>query len=114
MDFEDITGFLGAAIWVLSLGIIGLLGLLTFIIFIMFIGIYTDYKLDQSYCTVKVNNEVVYNGRCHYLGIESIGENGNTKHLTIYGDKWKSRPVKQFVNNNITVGEYNQGDINAR
>ena len=42
-------------------------------------------------------------------GQQSIGENGNTKHLTIYGNKWKTRPVKQFVNNNITVGEYNKG-----
>lgn len=82
------------------------LGIMIFLGLIILGGDWADYRLDQSYCTAKVNNEVVYNGRCYYLDIESIGENGNTKHLTVYGNKWKTRPVKQFVNNNITIQEY--------
>lgn len=113
MDFEDITEFLGAVAWVLFLGIIGLLGLGAFITLLLLIGTYTGYKLDQSYCTAKVNNEVIYSGRCHYLELKSVGENGNTKHLTIYKDKMLLQPVKNYVNDNITIEEYNKGGING-
>lgn len=111
---DDIKDFFKMVFCVMTGGILALLGIMIFLALIMLAGIWSDYKLDQSYCTAKVNNEVVYNGRCHYLDIESIGENGNTKHLTVYGNKWKSRPVKQFVNNNITVEEYNKGSVNVR
>ena len=111
---DDLKDFLETVFRITTEGILILLGIMIFLALIVLAGTCAEYRLDQSYCTAKVNNEVVYNGRCHYLGIESIGENGNTKHLTIYGNKWKSRPVKQFVNNNITVGEYNKGSENAR
>ena len=111
---DDLKDFFRMVFYVTGVGTLALLGIMIFLAFVVLAGTWADYKLDQSYCTAKVNNQVVYNGRCHYLGIESIGENGNTKHLTIYGNKWKSRPVKQFVNNNITVGEYNKGSENAR
>ena len=111
---DDLKDFLRTAFCVTIGGILILLGIMIFLALIVLAGTWADYRLDQSYCTAKVNNQVVYSGRCHYLDIESIGENGNTKHLTIYGNKWKFRPVKQFVNNNITVGEYNKGNTNVR
>lgn len=111
---DDIKDFFGMVFYVTGGGILVLLGMMIFLTFMVLAGTWADDRLDQSYCTAKVNNQVVYNGRCHYLDIESIGENGNTKHLTIYGDKWKTHPVKQFINNNITVGEYNKGNTNAR
>lgn len=111
---DDIKFFFKTLFAVTAIGILAIFGLMVFFALIMLGGNWADYRLDQSYCTAKVNNEVVYNGRCHYLDIESIGENGNTKHLTVYSNKWKSRPVKQFVNNNITVEEYNKGGTNAR
>lgn len=103
---DDIKDFFGMVFYVTGGGILILLGIMIFLAFVVLAGTWADDRLDQSYCTAKVNNQVVYNGRCHYLDIESIGENGNTKHLTIYGNKWKFRPVKQFVNNNITVEEF--------
>lgn len=111
---DDLKDFLETVFRITTECILILLGIMIFLALIVLAGIWAEYRLDQSYCTAKVNNQVVYSGRCHYLDIESIGENGNTKHLTIYGNKWKSRPVKQFVNNNITVGEYNKGSENAR
>lgn len=103
---DDLKDFLKTVFCVMIAGALALLGIIIFSALIILAGNWADYRLDQSYCTAKVNNQVVYNGICHYLSIESIGENGNTKHLTIYGNKWKSRPVKQFVNNNITVEEF--------
>lgn len=111
---DDLKDFLKIVFCVIIGGTLILLGMMVFLAFIVLAETWANYRLDQSYCTAKVNNQVVYNGRCHYLDIESIGENGNTKHLTVYGNKWKSRPVKQFVNNNITVEEYNKGSENAR
>lgn len=111
---DDIKDFLKTMFYVMTVGILTLLGIMIFLALIMLGGNWADYRLDQSYCTAKVDSQVVYNGRCYYLDIKSIGENGNTKHLTIYNNKWKSRPVKQFVNNNITVEEYNKGGTNVR
>lgn len=111
---DDLKDLLKIGFYAIIICILVFLSIIIFVVLMLLGGIWTNYRLDQSYCTAKVNNQVVYNGRCHYLDIESIGENGNTKHLTIYGDKWKIHPVKQFVNNNITVEEYNKGSENAR
>ena len=111
---DDIKDIFKIVFCVVIGSILILLGVMVFLTLIMLGANWADYKLDQSYCTAKVNNQIVYNGICHYLDLESIGENGNTKHLTVYDNKWKARPVKQFVSNNITVEEYNKGSINAR
>ena len=111
---DDLKDFLKTVFFVIITCVLVVLSTIIFLVLMRLGGNWADYRLDQSYCTAKVNNQVVYNGRCYYLDIESIGENGNTKHLTIYSNKWKSRPVKQFINNNITVGEYNKGSENAR
>lgn len=61
------------------------------------------YKLDKSNCIVTVAGNEVYNGRCHFISINSIGENGNTKQLIIYDDIWRLRPKARYVNQNIEV-----------
>lgn len=111
---DDLKDLFKIGFYAIIICILVLLSIIIFLVLIILGGNWADYRLDQSYCTAKVNNEVIYNGRCHYLDIESIGENGDTKHLTVYSNKWKTRSVKQFVNNNITVEEYNKGSINAR
>lgn len=91
-------------------------GLVTIIVvmlvFIVVIGLgfglysvanYADYKLDTSECNVYVDNNLVYSGRSHFVDIGSIGENGNTKNLTIHKDVLCLKPVAHYVSENIKV-----------
>lgn len=64
---------------------------------------YLHYKLDDSNCIVWVNKQIVYTGRTTFVHIESIGENGNTKHVTIYKDKFHLKPSAHYVSNNVEV-----------
>lgn len=64
---------------------------------------YADYKLDISECNVYVDNNLVYSGRSHFIDIGSIGENGNTKNLTIHKDVFCLKPVAHYVSENIKV-----------
>lgn len=61
------------------------------------------YLLDKSMCAVTVDNKQVYNDRCHFVNISSIGENGNTKHLTIYKDIFCLKPKAHYISENIVV-----------
>lgn len=65
----------------------------------------SNYFLDKSYCTLLIDNKQVYKGRCHYVDINSIGENGNTKQVTIYKDACRFKPVKKFVSENVVLKE---------
>lgn len=86
-----------------------LIFIITIAILILFGGIIMvngcNYLLDQSMCTAYVENQQVYQGRCHFLSISSIGENGNSKRLTIYKDKFGLKPVLKYVNENIKIQE---------
>ena len=62
-----------------------------------------SYLFDKSICTAYVEDQQVYQGRCHFLSISSVGENGNTKRLIIYKDKYGLQPLKKYVNENIKV-----------
>lgn len=64
-----------------------------------------NYLLDQSMCTAYVEDQQVYQGRCHFLSLSSIGENGNSKKLIIYKDKLGLKPLKKYVNENIKIQE---------
>ena len=64
---------------------------------------YVGYKLDTSECNVYVDNNLVYSGRSHFIDIGSIGENGNTKNLTIHKDILCLKPVAHYVSENIKV-----------
>ena len=61
------------------------------------------YKLDKSECNVYVDNNLVYSGRSHFVSIDSIGENGNTKSLTIHKDVLCLKPDAHYVSENIKV-----------
>lgn len=64
---------------------------------------YLNYKLDDSDCVVWVDKQIVYTGRTALISIGSIGENGNTKHVKIYKDKFHLRPAAHYVSNNVKV-----------
>lgn len=61
------------------------------------------YLLDKSECVATVAGNVVYNGRCHFISVRSIGENGNSKVLTIYNDIFGFKPKARYVNQDIEV-----------
>lgn len=65
----------------------------------------TNYFLDESYCTLFIDNKQIYEGRCHYVDINSIGENGNTKQVVIYKDAFLFKPIKKFVSENVVLKE---------
>lgn len=84
--------------------------IITFLIFIICVptGLIaavslTNYFLDESYCTLFIDNKQVYEGRCHYVDINSIGENGNTKEVVIYKDAFLFKPIKKFVSENVIL-----------
>lgn len=84
-----------------------LIGLIVTLIFIL-VGIKVGvngfgYLNDKSICNVYVDNQRVYNDRCHFIAIRSIGENGNIKELTIYEDIFGFKPIKKYVSENIVV-----------
>ena len=56
-------------------------------------------------CKAYVEEDLVYQGRCHYLEISPIGEYGNTKKLIVYRDKTKFKPIKKFINDDIKITE---------
>lgn len=47
--------------------------------------------------------QLVYDDRCHFINIHSIGENGNTKLLTIYKDIILFRPKAKYLHENIKI-----------
>lgn len=85
---------------ILSCVIIGIIGLIFSLqIFINGFG----YIFDKSICDVYVDEKQVYNDRCHFINMSSIGENGNTKRLTIYSDIFGFKPIKTYVSDNIII-----------
>ena len=64
---------------------------------------YIDYRLNDSYCSLYIENKKVYEGRCHYLQVDSIGENGNSKLVTIYKDVLKLQPDKNFISESVLL-----------
>ena len=61
------------------------------------------YLFDKSICLVTVDNKQVYNDRCHFIDISSVGANGNTKHLIIYKDIFCLKPKAHYITENIVV-----------
>lgn len=70
---------------------------------------FADYIFNKSQCSVFVEGSLEYSGRCHYIQIGSIGENGNTKYVTIHGDILNLRPIKYIVNEDIRIEGENDG-----
>ena len=66
---------------------------------------YVAYWLNKAECNLYVEEKFVWSGRCHFIDINSIGENGNTKEVIVYEDVIKFRPIKKYVDNDIKVTE---------
>ena len=85
--------------------------ILTIFLIIGIIGFYGAgffaSKIDHSTCVATVDNNEVYRGKCHFLSVESVGENGNTKKLTIYDGVLLIIPYKIYVSDNIIVTSAN-------
>lgn len=101
--FDDILEFLK----VLFIGILIII-IIMFAIFVSCVLIWVacngiDYRLDKSVCNAYVENQQVYSGRCHFIDISSIGENGNTKKMTIFKDIYGLKPDRVYVNNDIRI-----------
>lgn len=82
--------------------------LIVIMVILLVFGIYggfnlVDFYLDKSMCKAYVNNQLVYDGRCHFINVDSIGENGNTKSLTIYKDKMCFKPKAKYIHENIKI-----------
>lgn len=89
--------------------IIAIIILLAFLIGLPF-GLYAtvnfaNYFLDKSHCTLFIDGEQIYEDRCHYVDIDSIGQNGNSKRVVIYKDAIHVVPVKKFVSDNVVLKE---------
>lgn len=86
--------------------VIAILLFLMLVVFGIVLGINgCNYFLDKSMCNAYVADDLVYQGRCHFLSINSIGENGTTKKLIIYKDKVGLKPAKVFINDDIKITE---------
>lgn len=96
-DFRDFLQTLGFVLFIVVVAPILL------IIFFYCTIVYGDYLLDKSQCEVLVNNKVVAQTGCHFVYIDSIGENGNTKRVTIHKDILNLKPLNHYVSNNIVV-----------
>ena len=97
--FDDLEVLIKSIFTTIKLFVLGI----TLIIGITCTVNYLDYKLDDSQCIVYVNKQIVYTGRTTFVHIESIGENGNTKHVKIYKDKFHLKPAAHYVSNNVEV-----------
>ena len=62
-----------------------------------------EYYFDKSECNIFVDNEVVYSGKCHFADVVSVGENGNSKHVVIYKDIFKTQPIKHYISEKVEV-----------
>lgn len=87
---------------VISITIVSILGI--FVTFGVW-GIYNyfTYILDKSECIVKVDKQIIHTGGSALMFIDSIGVNGNTKHVIIYKDKFHLRPSAHYVSNDVEV-----------
>lgn len=66
---------------------------------------YFSYKMNKSECNLFIAKESVYKGRCHFIGIHPVSENANTKHVIIYKDIFRLKPVREFLNDDVEVKE---------
>lgn len=62
-------------------------------------------KFNQAECSVWVSKKMVYNGKCHFVKVEPVGEYGNSKKVSIYSDVQKWHQVKKFISDDVEVRE---------
>lgn len=97
-DLKFVITFAIFLILIITIVIFGLIGLTA--------GLnYINYCFNKTNCVVKVHRNIVYKGNCHFVDLDSVGENGNTKILKIYKDKTGLVLLKQYIDDNITITE---------
>ena len=65
-----------------------------------------QYHFNQSTCSVWVDDRMVYNGKCHYVDVEPVGEYGNSKRVAIYNDKRKWHQQQKYISENVQIKEF--------
>ena len=66
---------------------------------------YVEYHFNKSDCSVWVDNEMVYNGKCHFVSVEPVGEYGNSKRVAIFQDVRKWHQVQKYISENVQIKE---------
>lgn len=64
-----------------------------------------NYYFNQSDCSVWVDNNMVYNGKCHFVDVEPVGEYGNSKRVAIYKDVRKWYQKQKYISENVEIKE---------
>lgn len=64
---------------------------------------YLGYTLNKAKCSVQVNKEVVYEGRCHFVSVNSVGQNGNSKEVHIYSGILRLVQVKEYMSQDVEI-----------
>lgn len=65
-----------------------------------------NYHFNKSDCSVWVNQEMVYNGKCHFVDVEPVGEYGNSKRVAIYYDVRKWHQKQKYISEDVEIKEY--------
>lgn len=71
----------------------------------LYVG-YIGYHFNKSDCSVWVDNNMVYNGKCHFVDVEPVGEYGNSKRVAIYYDVRKWHQVQKYISEDVQIKEY--------
>lgn len=66
---------------------------------------YAQYFFNRSDCSVWVNGDLVYNGKCHFVDVEPVGEYGNSKRVAIYSDARKWFQVQKYISDDVEIKE---------
>lgn len=77
-----------------------------FLIAVITIPLWTEYiryNCDETNISLLVDGKEVYTGKGHFIRIDSIGENGNTKKVKIYKDIIKIHISNLYVSDNVKV-----------
>jgi len=65
-----------------------------------------SYHFNKSDCSVWVNKEMVYNGKCHFVDVEPVGEYGNSKRVAIFSDVRKWHQKQKYIAEDVEIKEY--------
>ena len=66
---------------------------------------YVQYFFNKSDCSVWVNGDLVYNGKCHFVNVDPVGEYGNSKRVVIYSDERRWFQVQKYISDDVEIKE---------
>ena len=61
------------------------------------------YLLNKAECSVWVDKQMVYNGKCHFVSVDPVGEYGSSKRVSIYSDVAKFIQVKKYISEDVEI-----------